>query len=103
MAAKQYAVVVTFPHAPAGHAQQEVRTAGSTPASAVSRGIKQAMWQLRKATGKRGVFDVGKVSWQRIEQPKPTEDEDSITHTDASGYDANGPIPREAPIPTEEN
>lgn len=70
MAAKLYAIVVTFPKAPAGIAQQEIRESGNDPSVAVSRAIKKAIWAVRRKTKHRNLATVGRVTWQQVEEAK---------------------------------
>jgi hypothetical protein len=87
--AKRYAVVVTFPQAPASCAQIAITETASDPSIAVNRAIKKAMWSLRRATKHRNLTTIGKVSWSLVEdvahsEPKPQ----SSISTDADGADA---------------
>lgn len=73
---QEYAVVVTFPSAPSAYAEHSIRVKAVDVATAVSRAIKQARWQMRRKTKHRGITDVGRVSWQLIE---PADNSDKET------------------------
>jgi hypothetical protein len=97
--AKRYAIVVTFPTAPASTAQIQLVEEASDPSIAVNRAIKKAMWNLRKATKHRALYELGKVTWSRIEdKPQPNDDTDAHSMALERQYDTtSNPEPDDSP------